>query len=141
MAATFRSKVDTWLYVLMAVMAGVLLSVAWRILQERVPGLWALALFLVAVGVVLPVSLLFSTSYTLDGTTLLVRSSFFTWRIPVAEITGLERTNDPLSSPALSFDRLRISYGNGQSLMISPRDQTAFLEALLKLAPGLTAPR
>jgi len=70
-----------------------------------------------------------------------VRSGFFVWRIPLAEITGLESTQDPLSSPALSFDRLRITYGPGKELMISPNDKEAFLQALLRQAPGVRVSR
>ena len=72
MAVTFRSKVDAWLYVVMAIMICILLFIAWRILQERVPGLWVLA-----------------------------------------------------SSPALSFDRLRITYGPGKDLMRPTRRSPA----------------
>jgi hypothetical protein len=39
-------------------------------------------------------------------------------------------TRNPLSSPALSLDRLRIEYGQGRAIMISPADKGPFLRAL-----------
>jgi hypothetical protein len=36
-------------------------------------------------------------------------------------------TRSPLSSPALSLDRIRIDYGKGKSVMISPLNKADFL--------------
>jgi hypothetical protein len=42
----------------------------------------------------------------------------------------VEETRNPLSSPALSLDRLKITYGNGKRIMISPADKIGFLKAI-----------
>lgn len=39
-------------------------------------------------------------------------------------------TRGPLSSPALSLDRLRIEYGKRGVVLISPREKEAFVRAL-----------
>ena len=48
----------------------------------------------------------------------------------IDDITSVRRTRNPLSSPALSMDRLSIRYGKGRRIMISPADQAGFLEAI-----------
>ena len=68
-----------------------------------------------------------------DGLTehdLLVRSGPFRWRVPLGQIHSVTPTRNPLSSPALSLDRLRIEYGDGKWILISPRERERFLEAL-----------
>jgi len=80
------------------------------------------------VGVGLPLWLLFSTRYTLEATYLLAQSGPFKWVVPLADIKSITPSNNPLSSPALSLDRLRIDYGKGRMLLISPRDKEQFLQ-------------
>ncbi len=91
---------------------------------------WLTALSTFLLGAILPLWLLLDTHYLLDTNTLLIRSGPFRWAIPVADIKSIRPTNNPLSSPALSLDRLRIDYGKGKTIMISPRDKAAFLEEL-----------
>ena len=89
-----------------------------------------LAAFIAGVGAFLPLWLLTSTRYSLLNGELRIQCGPFRWRIPIAAITGITPTSNPLSSPALSLDRLRIDYGTGDSLMISPRDKTGFIREL-----------
>ncbi|HEY3784671.1 MAG TPA: PH domain-containing protein [Steroidobacteraceae bacterium] len=70
------------------------------------------------------------TFYTLDDRTLYVRCGPFRWRIPLEEIRSVTATRDSRSGPALSFDRLCIEYAGGRRMLISPRDQQAFLRDL-----------
>lgn len=127
MKKVHRSKVDTWLGIVLGGVPVPLLFVIWKLFQESVPGRWLIVLPIVILGIFLPISLLFSTSYTITEESLLIRSGLFTWKIPLHDITAIAPTNDPLSSPALSLDRLRIDYGDGRRVMISPLDQEAFL--------------
>lgn len=53
--------------------------------------------------------------------------------IPIRDIVSVHPTNNPLSSPAMSLDRLEIRYyrgGSERSVMISPLDKEAFLREL-----------
>ncbi|QQO05935.1 PH domain-containing protein [Luteimonas sp. MC1750] len=86
-----------------------------------------MAAFIVVIGVGLPIWLLLSTRYTLEPRQLRVQSGPFKWHIKVADITSITPSSNALSSPALSLDRLRIDYGSGRSLMISPRNKERFL--------------
>jgi hypothetical protein len=85
----------------------------------------------VLVGSILVVAwVLLSTRYTLDVTSLGVRSGPFSWVIPLRDIRAISRTRDPRTAPALSLQRLRIDYGDGRSIMISPREEAQFLAEL-----------
>ena len=88
---------------------------------------WPMAAFIAVIGVGLPIWLLLSTRYTLEPRQLRVQSGPFKWHIKVADITSITPSSNALSSPALSLDRLRIDYGSGRSLMISPRNKEQFL--------------
>ncbi|MCC5451882.1 PH domain-containing protein [Rheinheimera sp. UJ51] len=133
MTQVFRSKVDTWLEIVLvaaalAALYGVIHSLNSGDNADIVASLFAL---LVSAG--LPIWLINSTRYTLTEQQLLVQSGPFQWQIPIVQISNITPTINPLSSPALSLDRLRIDYGQGRSLMISPKQQQQFLQALLLL--------
>jgi hypothetical protein len=125
----FRSKVDAWLGALLLAACGSMLWSAWRLFVADDPGLW-ISLPLLVAGALFVLWVLATTAYVIGDEHLDVRSGPFRWRIPLREITSIQRTRNPLSSPALSLDRLAISYGRGGSCMISPADQAAFLEVL-----------
>ena len=126
---TFRSKVDTWLVLILAVSAlFVLVGVGAATRTGEMSLAAAAATVLVAAGI--PVWIFTTTRYDLSDGTLLVRSGPFRWSIPVADIKSITPTHNPLSSPALSLDRLRIEYGQGRAVMISPNDKDAFLRVL-----------
>ena len=128
----FRSKVDTWLWVLiigvMVLQALVLGSIAFE--QQSSTETF------VAIGVMLFVfaflgSLLAWTYYSVEGPTLKIVCGVFRFRIPIDQISSIRATRCPLSSPALSLDRLRITYGpNNRKIMVSPADKAGFARAL-----------
>ena len=82
-------------------------------------------------------SLLRSTYYLIDGDTLVIRSSFLKWRVPIAKIRSVTPTRNPLSSPALSLDRLAILY-DGKQILVSPQDKQRFIEALRAINPAIS---
>jgi hypothetical protein len=79
---------------------------------------------------------LHATGYTFEPATLLIRSGPFRWRVPFAEISRVEPSRNPLSSPACSLDRLLIKYGK-RKIMISPADRAGFLRRLAAVCPHL----
>jgi hypothetical protein len=80
-----------------------------------------------------------STYYAIEGDTLLIRSGFIRWRVPIREIRSIEPTRSLLSSPALSLDRLRIAYGGWKAVMVSPEQKERFIEALRTINPSIVA--
>lgn len=101
------------------------------VLVEETP--WPLRVLTVVVVIVVTL-LLFtifkSTYYVIAGDTLRIVSGPFKWNIPVADIVGVTPSRNPLSSPALSMDRLKISYGKRKFVLVSPEDKAGFIRAV-----------
>lgn len=135
-----RSKMDTWLIVTLGFSAMVSLAAAGLMIYvESSPMTWSVAAFTAGVGAGLPLWLFASTYYKIEPDYLLVRCGPFKFSILLAEISGITPGRSLLSSPALSLDRLRIDYGHGKSLMVSPRDKEQFMkdiEAAKMAQPG-----
>jgi hypothetical protein len=127
-ASIHTSKVDTWLILVAALAAGASVGVAVALLGEGGVPAVVLVPVVVVLGAGLPLWTLFGTRYELTPGRLRIRCGPFRWTVPLNEIRAVTPTRNPLSSPALSLDRIRIDYGRGSSVMISPRDQTRFLE-------------
>ena len=70
------------------------------------------------------------TYYTIDATTLTAYSGPFHWTVALHEIRSVQSTRETRSGPALSFDRLRVEFGAGRVLLISPREKAEFLAEL-----------
>jgi hypothetical protein len=97
---------------------------------QGAPGGLLANLVLVLLGAVLPLWVMLQTHYTITATGLRIVSGPFRWNIPLHEIRSVAPTRNPLSSPALSLDRLRIEYESGKWIMVSPRDKENFLREL-----------
>ncbi len=126
MQKLYRSKLDTWLALVLG-FAMIMSTVA--AVSAIAAGGWQYA-WAAAITIFFGIFILWilrGTFYILDGKILTVRSGPFKWRVPIDEITGITPTHNPLSSPALSLDRLRIEYGNGRSIMISPENKDEFI--------------
>lgn len=92
--------------------------------------LWpVLAFTALVVGFV--VHLITTTYYTITGNILNVHCGFFyNTDIDISTIKSVAETNSVLSAPALSLDRLEIFYNHYDSIVISPPNKSAFIEAL-----------
>jgi len=135
----YRSKIDWWLVPLLALppIAAVVVSIAAWQAEDHSELIWAVgAIVLVAAfyfGLVFPIR------YGIGADGLIVRFGLCRQNIAFSRITEVSPTRNPLSSPALSLDRLKIQFGQGllQSVMISPSPREQFLEDLASHA-GLT---
>jgi len=131
METRFSSKIDGWMIPIMIVSVGALIAALVVVLVEETP--WPMRALTVVV-VLLVILLLFaifrSTYYVIDGGTLRIVAGPFKWKIPVADIDGVTPSRNPLSSPALSMDRLKISYGKRKFILVSPEDKAGFIRAI-----------
>lgn len=132
-AKTYPSKVDAWFLVVLAVVVGAMfIGMAISVAQHG----WLRFLqgAFVVFGVIgFLVWIVLGTNYTLEGGTLVVRSGPFTWRIQIDQITSIEKAGlfvRARSSPALSMDRLVLTYGKNKRLAISPAEKEKFLADL-----------
>ena len=126
----FKSKIDRWLlFLLVAVMVFEIVVMSIAATQVRSPG-EATILIVAALAIVALIgSMLIGTHYTVAGNTLRVACGPFRGKVPIDAIQSVEATRSPLSSPALSLDRLRIHYGK-RRIMVSPSDRAGFLKAI-----------
>lgn len=125
----FRSKVDLWLAAVMAATAGTSTLGAAVVFRHASAGGLSAGV-IIALGAGLPLWVLLGTRYVLRGGILHIRSGPISWHVPVSSISGIEPTRSPISSPALSLSRLRISYGAGQCVLVSPVHPAAFISAI-----------
>lgn len=127
MKQKFTSKVDWWYYLVVisipvVVVVPALMSAS---SEDDVPSFIA-CLFALA----LPLWLLVSTDYTIEGRALKIRSGPFKWQVSLDDIHKVEETRSVISSPALSLERIKIDYGQGKTVIVSPKDKHGFMEAV-----------
>ncbi len=131
----FRSKIDWWLLLIFIVITANIVIKIYEAnhlysLASNFPHLliYSLVIFIIW----LPI---FNTYYVVENNTLVIKSLVFRWKININDITQIEPTHNPLSSPALSLDRLKIYYIKNEKIatvMISPKNKEAFLQAINK---------
>lgn len=112
----------------MATAIVVLVGALWTAWREGDAAEFAIAGPLHVLGLALVLSG-FHVRYWIADSILHVRASFFRWKIPVDTIISVTPSRSWMSAPALSFDRLAILHERG-TVMISPRDEAAFLREL-----------
>lgn len=117
-----RSKVDLWLIVILA--ASILMPLGLAVLF---PSTFLITFLILAPVLALIVWLFTTTKYEIKGDDLYISSGPVKLSFPVSQITSVKDSRDPLSSPALSLDRLEISYADGKRTLISPKDKSGFL--------------
>ncbi len=73
-----------------------------------------------------------------DKGELLIKCNFLiNLVIDISTIKFVKKTRNPISSPAASLDRIEIKYGKWDSVIISPKDKSRFVEELLKINPNI----
>jgi hypothetical protein len=130
-ARRFKSKVDRWIQVLLVIIiVGQAFAVGSAAIQAGDPLVMTGLILVMIIIAALMIWLLTGTYYTVDRGFIRIASGPFRWNIPIDKITAIEETRSPLSSPALSLDRIRIRYGKWRQVMISPADKAGFLKAI-----------
>lgn len=130
---TFRSKIDWWVLGFIISMTGLLLQLLLTMYAKGTMVQYPEHTTVYILTIILLWSPLFTTRYYLDTNTLTVRSLFFKWTIPLANIQKISHTDHLDISPALSLKRLKIEYlqeGKPKQVLVSPRDQQGFYKLL-----------
>ena len=135
----FASKRDLWVTLVLwvAALATAFIGVEQLLRPGPVAGRLLVAALCTGLGAFI-VWLLYTTSYELTAAKLIVRSGPIRRVVKLDTIESVTPSRSPLSSPALSLDRLRIRYrGGGFGVLISPEDKRQFLRALVERCPQL----
>lgn len=122
----YKSKVDWWLIILIGCVFG----------YPIIDGILTNEYFLSAIfAFVLVLFFLLSKTikYRIEGKNLMIWNT----KIEIKSIRKIYRTNNPLSSPALSLDRLAIVYNKFDEILISPKERNEFIDELLKINPSI----
>ncbi|WP_396209015.1 PH domain-containing protein [Flavobacterium sp.] len=122
----YKSKVDWWLIILIGCVFG----------YPIIDGILTNEYFLSAIfAFVLVLFFLLSKTirYRIEGENLMIWNT----KIEIKSIRKIYRTNNPLSSPALSLDRLAIVYNKFDEILISPKERNEFIDELLKINPSI----
>jgi len=129
---TYKSKIGLEIYVPLFI----LLLIVWITVSFNGP-------FWLGTAIMFPVFLfiyyiLATTYYTITEGYLIVRGGFiYHSKIDIKRIKKISETNNPLSSPANSLDRLAVIYNENSSVLISPKDKHGFIADLLALNPEI----
>lgn len=95
------------------------------------------SIFLLVYGFCLHLNI--STEYTIVETGVLkVRCGiFFNKSFDIDKIKSVSKSNSLVSSPAPSLDRIELTYGKFDTIVISPKDKIEFVKELIKVNPKI----
>src|SRR5690606_11388766 len=133
----FNSKVDWWL-------AAIVISVPLISVGTTISGLASGDMAAAAIGagtvvgvVALYIVVVWPVAYEVDARELVVRFGLMRNRVPLDQIARIAPSRNPLASPALSLDRLRLDRRGGGIVLVSPADRAGFVRAITSRAPGV----
>lgn len=134
--AIFRSKVDAWL---VAVIVGVMSLCIVPMFFATVNFVTASAIVFFVVILAFAIDMTFNISYVINGEWLTIYTGrlFRGSRVRIADIKSIESTHTFISAPAASLDRLRISIGKYDEIIVSPKHKHEFIEALCRINPDI----
>jgi len=132
MKKIYKSKIGLELAIPLVLVFGTVLTLT--ISQE--PSWIGIVIFLPVILFV--VHMFMTTEYTIDNDKLTVKCGFlYNKTIDIKSIRKITETNNPLSSPATSLDRLEINYGKFDSVLISPKQKSEFINEIKRLNPNI----
>ncbi len=126
----FKSKIDKWLLICLILSIIACLLGASVMLEEGGTLYTSIAVITMIAGAGFPLWVFVSTKYIVKNGNLKIISGPFSWIIPIESIKSVEETQSAITGPALSFDRLEIIYDEDRAIIVSPADETQFIQKL-----------
>jgi len=128
----YKSKIGNELIIPISVIMGGI------IILFIVEGLW-LGLVLHLLVILFILHLFSKTYYVIEGNQIRIKAGFLLkMLISINDIREIKETRNPISSPALSLDRLEIIYNKYDRVYISPKNKSEFIQDMLSLNPNIT---
>lgn len=128
----YRTAIDWWLGLLLGVCEAYMMFLAVEPIIRTGKINWAM--LLIAVGTSVIIIPLFGIKYVLYSEHMLISMSLYgKGRVRYADIVEVKKTNNPLSSAAMSLRRIQIDYvenGVHRMILISPVKRKRFIEEL-----------
>ena len=138
----FRTKVDTWLAVVLglAIFLPIVVGViGWVSEGIASPAAWLPIVITASVAIAVAVVAV-PTYYEVQSDRLLIRSGVLHWEVPLSAISAVSPSTSMLGSPAWSMDRLDVQSlreGKARSILISPQRPAEFLREVAARDAGL----
>ena len=134
---TYPSKIDWWFAGLMVSVPVILLIVGVAVIGANIIASLVCIISGLYMGSIMFL-LGYPCSYIITDKNLIIRSGVFNEEsIPLSQVRDAKLSSNPLSAPALSLKRVKISLKDGYRL-ISPINREEFIAELLSRAPGAT---
>lgn len=128
----FKSKVDIWMAIIFIFIP---ISMIYGVITEPSAVLLLVTVFII----VLLCILFFGTKYVIEKDELIVYGGIYKKRIPIKQIRSLRPSKNPLSAPAMSIDRIEITFDpHIQVILVSPKEREQFVKKLLEINPSIT---
>ena len=127
----YKSKIDLWLIIILTLVFGGI--VIFSVIKKEWIG------FIIAIIPTIFIWDMFkSTYYIVTEEELIIRCGiFYKLVIKITDIRKISESNDLISSPALSIDRLEILYNRFDTILISPKKKYEFLQSIETLKPDI----
>ena len=133
---TYPSKIDWWFAALMFLAPAIclIMGMIFLIVSNIIGGLAGIFSGIYIVSIVF--LLAYPCSYTITDQSLIIRSGAFNEEsISLSQVRDAQLSSNPLTAPALSLKRVKISLKDGYRL-ISPINREEFIAELLSRAPN-----
>ena len=131
-AKVYRTAIDWWLGLLLGGCEVYMIFLAVEPIIRNGKINWAM--LLIAVGMTIIIVPLFGINYVLYSEHMLISMSLYgKARVRYADIVDVKKTNNPLSSAAMSLRRIQIDYVENdvhRMILISPVKRKRFIEEL-----------
>lgn len=132
MKKVYKSKIGIRFYIRIIVLLGIVLSL---IISGYFNWIIITILVLMTISIV-KISL--ATKYSINGHILAIKSGFFhNLTIDINSIRKISETNNPISAPAISLDRLEIIYNKYDAVTISPKHKLQFIKDIKSINPDI----
>jgi hypothetical protein len=132
MKKTFRSKID------MLILVPVILVLAGVGVYMTVNGILVGEIAIALIGLFIVYTYVYTSYVVTDDNKLKIRSGFlYNQEIYIKSIKKVRPTKNHRASPALSSDRLEISYNRYGRVVVSPNNKTEFIRELKVVNPRI----
>lgn len=128
----FKGNISKWFYGVMIFVAVILIPIIMLAIIDKDIFVLTISLVILALIEIFCISIVFRNFAELNNESLLIVFGFIKFCILYSDIEEIKTTKDPSSSLAASFDRMKIQYSNGKTVMISLQNRQEFYKEIQK---------
>ena len=128
----FKGKISKWFYGIMIFVAIILIPLIVLAIIDKDVFILAILLAEFALIEIFCISIVFHDFVELNSESMLIVFGFIRLHILYDEMKEIKTTKEASSSLAASFDRIKIQYGNGKTVMISLQNRQDFYKEIQK---------